>query len=174
MASVETKKENVLGLDTAPDREEAEYNLVESLLSAASFKESTDNVSPVDIKRGGVYLFTVHIHPISDKDTAFAKKKATKMGPHPNNKKMQIVKEVIDYKMTSWLIYLATTEEDQQKIWGNPSIMSKYNLMEPWESVDILLTVGEKNKLAEIIGKISGMDDDDDNESMDDIEFAKN
>lgn len=173
MASVETKKENVLGLDTAPDRAEAEYNLVESLLTAASFKESADNVSSVDIKRSGVYLFTVHIHPISDKDTAFAKKKATKMGPHPNNRKMQIAKEVLDYKLTSWLIYLATTEEDQKKIWGNPEIMSKFNLMEPWEAVDVLLTVGEKNKLAGIIAEISGMDDDDD-ESMDDIEFAKN
>jgi hypothetical protein len=96
--------------------------------------------------------------------------------PNPTNKKLApIEKEFNNTKFTSWLIYLATTEEDQQNIWGNPAIMQRKGLMEPWESVDVLLSVGEKRALLDQVFKISGLDDDDnDEETMDDEEYAKN
>ena len=49
--------------------------------------------------------------------------------------------------------------------------MQKYNLMEPYESVDVLLTMGEKRKLLDLVTKISGMDDDEDEEVVDEETF---
>ena len=169
--ATEIEKKNVTGLDTAENRKEAEYDLVTSLLAAAEFKTDEDNITEVEIKRAGKYLFTVRLHPVGDPDARFARKKATTYMPNPNNKKLPpIEKEFNNAKFGSWLIYLATTEADQQKIWGNPAIMQAKGLMEPWESVDVLLTMGEKRKLLDLVTKISGMDDDDDNEEYENEE----
>lgn len=93
--------------------------------------------------------------------------------PNPNNKKLPPIEKDFDTaKFNNWIIYLATTEEDQQKIWGNPAIMKKYGLNQPVESVDVLLTLGEKHRLADLVTDISGMNDDE--ETMDEEEYAKN
>lgn len=170
----EIERENVTGLELAENRKEAEFDLVTNLLEAAQFKSSDDNITEVEIRRSGKYMFTVHLHPISDPDARFARKKATIYMPNPNGKKLPpIEKEFDSAKFSSWMIYLSTTEEDQQKIWGNPAIMQKYGLALPVESIDVLLTLGEKRKLLDQVTSISGMDDDDE-EIMDEEEYAKN
>ena len=172
MSNKETEKVNVTGLDTAENRKEAEYDLVSALLEAAEFKTDENNITEVEIKRAGKYLFTVHIHPISDPDARFARKKATIYMPNPNGKKLPpIEKEFNNSKFGSWLIYLATTEEDQAKIWGNSQVMAKKGLMEPWETVDALLNLGEKRKMLDLVTSISGMDDDEEVEVMSEEDF---
>lgn len=167
--TTENKKEIVTGLDQAADRKSAEYDLVKSLLSAADFKTQEDAITEVEIKRNGVYYFTVHVHPLSDPDTRTARKKATTYMPNPQGKKLpKIEKEFNEPVFNSWVIYLATTPEDQQMIWGNPQVMQKYGLAMPAESIDILLTVGEKRKLVDTILEISGMDDEEDEVTQED------
>lgn len=165
MATETNEKKNVTGLDTALDRKEAEYDLVKALLEAADYKNADDEITEVTISRNGKFLFVVHIHPISDKDVKFAQKKAGVYKPNPANKKLGMIKIDQDSaKLASWLIYLATTEDDQNKIWGNKQVMSTYGLMEPWESVDTLLKKGEKDKLLDEVFEISGINDDEDEE----------
>ena len=175
----EKEKAKITGLETAENRKEAEYDLVSALLTAADYKTDEDNITEAAIKRNGKFLFSVHLHPISEKDARFARKKATTYIQNPNGKKLPpIEKERDEAVFNSWLIYLATTEEDQQKIWGQPAVMQKHALNLPVESIDILLTYGEKQKLAELVGKISGFDDDNDedgeSEIMDEEDYAKN
>ena len=168
MATDNKEKKNVTGLDTALDRKEAEYDLVTALLEAAAYKTDEDNITEVTIARNGKFLFVVHIHPISDKDVKFAQKKAGIYKPNPTNKKLGMIKVDQDNaKFASWMIYLATTEEDQEKIWGNKQVMGKYGIMENWESLDILLTKGEKDALLDQVFDISGMNDDDDDDNED-------
>ena len=178
MAEKNTEKVNVTGLDEATNRKEAEYDLVTSLLAAADYKNSEEAITEIEIKRNGVYYFSVHIHPVSDKDTRFARKKATIYMANPNSKKLPPIEKDFDTtKFRSWIIYLATTEEDQKKIWGNTAVMQKHDLQEPWESVDVLLAFGEKTKLFDQITEISGLDEDgnvDTEEVMDEEEYAKN
>lgn len=164
---------DITGLDQATDRKEAEYDLVKALLEASEFKTDEDAVQEVEIKRGGKYLFTVHLHPISEPDATMARKKSTVYMPNPNGKKLPpIEKERNTAKFNSWLIYLATTEEDQEKIWGNRAIMEKFNLAQPYESIDCLLTLGEKQKLVELVMDLSGLSDDE--EEINEEEYAKN
>lgn len=174
----EKEKTNVTGLESASNRKEAEYDLVKSLLEAAEFKTSEDFVTEVEMKRAGKFMFAVHIHPVSDPDTRLARKKATIYMKNPNGKGLPPIEKDFDTsKFRSWLIYLATTEEDQQKIWGNPALMQKHNLAEPWESIDTVLSFGEKSALFDEVTKISGLDEDgnpDEEYNMDDEEYAKN
>ena len=168
------EKESVTGLDAATNRKDAELDLVSALLQAADYKNDDDLIHEAEIRRDGKTLFTVHLHPVSDPDARFARKKATTYAPHPNGKKFgQIEKDFNNSLFGSWLIYLSTTDEDQQKIWGNAAIMQKFNLMQPVESIDVLLTMGEKRKLLDLVSEISGIsdDDDDENEVMDEESF---
>ena len=71
----------------------------------------------------------------------------------------------------SWMIYLATVSEDQEKIWGNPAIKEKYGLMQNVETIDILLRFGEKSALLDQISKMSGMEEE---ISFEPEEYAKN
>lgn len=165
MATEKNEKQNVTGLDTATDRKEAEYDLVTALLEAADYKNSEEEITEVTIARNGRFLFVVHIHPISDSDVKKAQKEAGVYKPNPTNKKLGRIKVDQDNaKLASWLIYLATTDEDKEKIWGNKQVMGKYGLMENWESVDTLLKKGEKDDLLNQVFEISGMNDDEDEE----------
>ena len=149
----ENERTNVTGLDTAANRQEAEYDLVKSLLEAASYKEDEDSILEIELKRKGKFLFSIHIHPISDTDLRFARKKSTTMMPNPNNKKLPPIEKEQDItKFKSWCIYLATTEEDQQRIWGNPAVIQTHSLNLPVDSIDILLTAGEKDWFFEQVG----------------------
>ena len=171
MATEKNETKNVTGLDTAIDRKEAEYDLVKSLLAAADYKNDDDEITEVEIRRRGVFMFAVHIHPISDADVKYAQKKAGVYKPNPAGKKLgQIKVDQDNAKLASWLIYLATTEDDQEKIWGNRQVMSTYGLMENWESVDTLLKKGEKDALLEQVFEISGMNDDEE-EKVDEETF---
>lgn len=174
MATEKKETTNVTGLDTALDRKEAEYDLVTALLEAADYKNSDDEITEVTIARNGKFLFKVRIHPLSDADIKLAQKKAGVYKPNPTNKKLgQIKIDQDNAKLASWMIYLATIEEDQDKIWGNQQVKRKFSLMENWESVDTLLKKGEKDKLLEEVFKISGMndDEDEDDQKMDDETF---
>lgn len=176
MAKKETEeKKDVTGLDMASDRQDAEYDLVKALLESAEYKTSEETITEAEIKRSGKYMFSVHLHPVSDTDARTARKKATTYMPNPNGRKLPpIEKEFDPAKFNAWLIYLATTEDDQQKIWGNPAVMQKYGLAQPVESIDVLLTMGEKRKLADLVTEISGLDDEEEDENMDEEEYAKN
>ncbi|MCU7380519.1 hypothetical protein OBO34_19590 [Clostridiales Family XIII bacterium ASD5510] len=141
------------------------YDLVSSLLAAAEFKNNEDLVKEVIIKRNGVYYFTVHIHPISDQEISFARKKATIR----KKKESEFDASVFN----SWLVYLATVDEDRELIWGNKELKSKHGLAANYESIDILLTAGEKADLTMLVYEISGMNDDQ-NTLEDPEEEAKN
>ena len=160
---VTEEKKDLTGLEnTVPENKKAaEYDLVTSLLEAAAFRTSEDAITEVEIKRGGKYFFTVHIHPISDRDARKARKKATVYMPNPNNRKLPPIEKDFDSAaFHSLLIYYATTDEDKQKIWGNKTVMDKYDVLEPHETVDVLLQVGEKLEIVDIIMDISGLDDE--------------
>lgn len=180
MANTENEIKSVTGLDKASNRKEAEYDLLTALLDAADYKNT--EITEVEMRRGGKYLFTVHLHPLNEEDSAFARKKATTYMPNPNNRKMPpIEKEFSSSKFNSWLIYLATVEADQEKIWGNAAFMQKHGLTLPVESIDKLLTYGEKQDLVETVSKISGLFDDEfdssneeDEDKVSEEEYVKN
>lgn len=161
-----------LGLDTANNRAAAEYDLVKSLLEAADFRTSDNSVVSIDIRRNGKFYFSIRLHPLGDDEVRQARKHATVYGKNPQGAKYpQIEKDFNASLFNSWMIYLATVQEDQEKIWGNPSVKEKYGLLQNVETIDILLRFGEKSALLDQISKISGMEEEIFSEPE---EYAKN
>lgn len=74
----------------------------------------------------------------------------------------------------SWMIYLATTEEDREKIWGNPTVMKKLGCLKPVETISSLVTMGEKGDLLSTVYRLSKMTDDEGEEEISDEEYIKN
>lgn len=155
------KNTDPLGLETAIDRKGAEYDLVKALLEAADFRSADTSITEVEIRRGGKYLFSVHVHPLGDDEVRQARKHATTYGRDPRGAKYpQIEKEFNPNLFNSWMIYLATTEDDQTKIWGNSAVRQKCGLLQNVDSVDALLRFGEKAMLLDKISEISGLDEE--------------
>lgn len=179
MAEKEMKDFTGLSQVPASERRYAEEDLLASLLAAAGFKDSDEAVAEVEVKRGGRVYFTVHLHPLSDEEIKAARKKSTKYSKNPLGSKYPLIeKERDSKKFNSWLIYLATTPEGQKKIWGNPALLEKLDLVEPVEAVDALLLAGEKDRLVDTVTNLSGFgeeDEDGDEGAPDTLEdYAKN
>ena len=99
-------------------------------------------------------------------------KKASKYYENPQGKKLPKVRGEIDAPLfNSWMIYLATTDEDKEKIWGNPAVMKKLGCLKPVETIGSLVTMGD---LLRTVFRLSKMTDDDDEEEISDEEYAKN
>lgn len=171
MAEKEIKDLSNVGV--SDDKKATEYDLVTALLAAADFRNDSGLATEIDIRRGGKALFSFKIRPLGDKETKEARKKATRYMKNPNNAKLPPIEKEVDQALHfSWLIYLATVEEDRARIWGNKAILEKFDLTEPVEAVDILLRSGEKMKVVEAVMKVSGMAEDEDEITPED--YAKN
>ena len=186
MSATEEKK-SVTGLDQAPNRKAAEYDIVATLLEAAKYKEDKENFTEIEMYREGNYLFTIHIRPLSDKQVRFARKKATIYAANPNGKKLPpIEKDFDETAFRNWMIYLATSEEDQQRVWGNPAVVKALGVKYPCETIEEILTYKEKQWLFSKVKDLNDLDEDtdlsadsdsdneEDEESMDTVEYAKN
>ena len=169
------EKKDLTGLNTVtPSTKDKEYDLTTALLMAAEFRSSEDAIKEIDITKGGKKLFTLHLHPISDADARAARKKATTYMVNPNGKKLPpIEKEFNSAKFHSQIIYMATTEQDKEKIWGNRALTEKYDILEPADLVDVIFNVGEKLEIVDVIMEISGMGGDGDGEVTPE-DYAKN
>lgn len=179
--STENEKMTVTGLEQAENRKEAEYDLVSALLEATEYQTDEDNIVEAEIKRKifneetqkdeWKFFFSVRLHPISEPDVRKCRKASTSYMKNPNGKNLPPIEKDFDsVKFNSLLIYTATVPEDQQSIWGNKKVMEKFDFMEAWETIDKLLTVGEKRRLSDLVMQISGLDDDED-ETMDQETF---
>lgn len=179
-----TKKENdesvvdITGLTESANPKEAEYDLLAALLKAADFANDEDEIQPVEIKRDGVVLFEFRIRPVTDSEIKRCRKLATTYMKNPNGKKLPPIEKDYDNLKFQWaMIYTATIEEDRKRIWANKSFMEKKDILEPWESVGILLKPGERADIFSLVAEISGIGEDgeDDEEKDKNLEdYAKN
>ena len=148
--------------------EEVQYDLLTSLLEAANYKEDEDNLKEIRVTKGEKFLFAFTVRPLSEDEIMKIRKQSAKYAKNPAGKNLPKIETEINYaQMKSRKIYQATIEEDRKKIWDNPTIKEKFNLVEGWEAVDVLLSGGWKSAVSDIIDNISGYD-------IDLTEYAKN
>lgn len=160
--------------ETAEARMSDEKNILEALLKTAAFKSSEAATETIEIKRNGELMFSFRVRPMSADEFAACRKRATSYMPNPANKKLpKIEKEVNSDQYLSEVIVAATIAEDQRKIWGNPKFMERYDILQPWESVNILLLAGEKIQITDFIAEISGINETVEGESSPE-DYAKN
>ena len=153
------KTMELTGIATASNPVDAESDFVDGLLAAANYKE--DIRQEIEIKMEGKVYFSFFIRSISDTELNLARKKARKMMPNPTNRKLPMIEKEFDNTMFyNWIIYLATTDEYREKVWNNAAVKKAYNIIDPSETVDILLMTGEKSAIVDVIMELSGMNDE--------------
>lgn len=178
---MEESKEALAIQDDASAEEEIDY--VAGFLKAAEMlKEET---TKIEIRRKGQLLFSFKIHALSEQDILTARKMATSYMTNPRNKKLpKVAKEYNNALGNSCIIYLATTDEDKEKLWDNiqlknalmtAGILPKNFVGTGYDIIDKVLSAGEKQLVIDEIDKLCGYsNDDDEDEDFSDIDIAKN
>lgn len=163
-----------LGIDEALTKEE-EFDYISGFLKAAEV--FNENIKTIEIRRGSELLFKFRVHPYSTKDIDTAKKKGTTYGKNPKGAKYPPIAKKYDQDVAeSYLIYLSTCDEDRKKLWDNPVLKQKFDVMEGYELIDKVLLPGKKQEIINVLDSLGGYDEDDEDEteSKDDIDVAKN
>lgn len=169
--------------------ESSQEDVLKMLLSAADYKEDSNLQEAIVIKRKGVQVLpTFHIRPISQDDTTVAHKKATKWLANPGGRRLPKIEGQTDNSVENdWIIYLATTDEDKEKLWNNsayikglqakfPNVVFVQGSSGP-QMISLLLTYGEKIMLVNKIIDMSYPEDAEDGSAESGVsqtEFSKN
>lgn len=144
--------------------------LLSGLLAAAEYADDKSAQKKIEIKRHGKKLFEFTIRPLSEEESNQCLRSSTKKLPNPMGKRYPKIDGDVDYvALRSRKIYAATIEEDQKKLWDNPKVKSKLNLITSLDVIDKVLLAGEKARIVEQIDELSGFNPD-----VDDEEFIKN
>lgn len=144
--------------------------LLSGLLAAAEYADDKSAQKKIQIKRNGKKLFEFTIHPLSEEESNQCLKSSTKKLPNPMGKRYPKIDGDVDYvALRSRKIYAATIPEDQKKLWDNPKVKNKLNLLTGLDVIDKVLLAGEKARIVEQIDELSGFNPD-----IDDEEFIKN
>ena len=121
------------------------------------------------INRRGKTYFMFDIRPLSEQELVACRKRATKYHDNPAGKKYPRVEGETDVVLLRSLkIYMATTEEYKKKLWDNPAVLTKFNLIQGCDVVEKVFIAGEKDAIIDKIDELSGYD------SSDLEEYAKN
>lgn len=149
----EEKKEMLLGNEDAILRD------VAGVLEAMNIKEEYDTFT---VKRKGKKLFSFRVRGLSAEEREKCRDDATKM---VKNKKLGGIAIPADFdsaKFSSLLIVTATHPDDKKFLWDNKELMQKANVLAPWQLVDKVLLSGEKDRVIDLIEHLSGFDEEDD------------
>lgn len=133
--------------------EKVEGNIVDALLEAAAFRTGNNARRLISIKRDGRILFKFTIEAI-DEDTW---RKCRRQNLINKGKRSE---ELNSARFLAQAIYEATIEEDKKRLWQNQAVWNKLDVASGIDVVNIILTPGEKTKIAEVLEELGGYDDD--------------
>ena len=165
-----------------PDQEEVlqnERSLLQGLIEAGNFKNDEEMQERIEIRRGGKFLFAFTVRALDEEEQGICRKKATKMFPNPAGRKLPPIEGATDWvKFRSWKIYMATIDEDKNKIWDNQDFANKLDVLTAVDMIDKVLRPGEKTAVCDVIDRLSGEGDADvdvtDDEPVTLEDYAKN
>ncbi|MDO5397193.1 MAG: hypothetical protein Q4G33_04615 [bacterium] len=147
-------KELRTGLEGSADKVSDEYDLVKALIHAGHYRDDEDYHTVVNIKRRNKHLFSFTVRLLGDDEIFEARLAATKFIPNPAGKEYPNIRgDVNDARYTSALVYMATLEEDQRKIWDNEAVKNEFGIIDPIDMVDQLLLPYEKKAVLRVIGQ---------------------
>lgn len=142
-----------------------ETDILRGLLDAATSTEEERKV--IEIARKGKVFFRFSIRPLTEAEYNACRDKATK---YKKNRRLGGIKMPDDTdaaRYRSFLIYEATTLEDQKKVWNNKAAWDQLNVISGVQLIDKVLLPGEKEAVIEQIDRLSGydLDEEEDNEA---------
>ena len=137
--------------------------ILEGIIAAA--QNVSEERQEITIKRGGKAYFKLVIRPVSEAEAKNLRKKCTK---YVKSKAYgtRIPEEVDMTKYRAMLIHTATINRDET--WDNKTLWkaleSRFPVVTGWETVDLVLLPGEKEKVIDAINALSGYSPEDEEE----------
>lgn len=132
-------------------------NALESILTAASFKDNPDYWERINIVRGGKKLLSFRIRPLDEQEVAELRRQCTRFMPNPDGAAYpRIEGEVNLVRLRSMKIYAATVQEDRAALWDMPEAQQRLSVMRGEDMIDCVLMAGEKDAVIERIDALSG------------------
>lgn len=136
-----------------------EDDILGGLLAAAGYADNDAEIKEFNVVRNGGVVLVLHFRPVSELEND----KCRKNNSTYKKNKVTGAKTMIDRDQTRYrseLIYMATTDEDKEKIWNNKEAWKKLNVLNGIDMIDYVLKAGEKERAIEIISEISGFGED--------------
>ena len=131
------------------------------MIDASEF--STEETQRIEIVREGRLYFAFRIRPLSSEEYDKCRRRHTKYVRNKNFG-MKMPQDTDRIKYQSDLIYQATVEEDREKLWDNRKVWNALNakkdrIINGLDVVECVLKAGEKDKVLEAIDKLSGFEE---------------
>lgn len=133
-----------------------EEDVLSGLLEAADGRR--DTVRTVEIIRNGKVLFRFRIRPLGADEYNQCRKNHTKYVRNKALGGILMPEDTDTLRYNSEIIYTATVEEDRAKIWGNKTAWDRLGVLSALDLIEKVLFAGEKDKIIELVDKISGFD----------------
>lgn len=145
------------------DKEELlaiEENALQDISGVLQAMETMEEYETFRVIRNGKELFSFRIRGLDDEEMEKCRTDATKM---VKSKRLGGITVPADFnvaKHNSLLIVQATHPEDKKLIWDNKDLQKRAKAVTAWQMVDKVLRSGEKERVIELIEKLSGYDDE--------------
>lgn len=134
---------------------------VAGILEAMNIKEEYETFR---VKRKEGKSFSFRVRGLTTEEREKCRDESTKM---VKNKKLGGIAIPADFdsaKYSFLLIVTATHPEDKKFLWDNKELMQEAKVLTPWQLVDKVLYPGEQDRAIQLIERLSGFDEDDDND----------
>lgn len=137
--------------------EEAALQDISGVLQAM---DTMEEYEPFTVVRGGKELFSFRVCGLDDEEMEKCRTEATKLVKNKKLGGMTVPSDFNAAKYNSLLIVTATHPKDREFLWDNKDLQKKAKAVTAWQVVDRVLRAGEKERIIELIEKLSGYDED--------------
>lgn len=134
------------------NEEQFEQDFVAGMLEAAKTRINPETPT-IKIIRDEKLLFTFRVRALDEDEWQSCRRKSLMNRGKPTE-------EVNNARFINQVIYEATLEEDKEKTWKVKQLWKQFGVVTGSELVGKILSVGEKNKIFEVISNLSGYYDD--------------
>lgn len=157
-------------MSNTPITEEARNELLineDELLRALTDKDNhADQVETIEVTFGKT-KFAFRIRPLSEKEWDKCREANTKYAKNRRLGGIRMPESTNTTGYHSSLIYTATVAEDRAKLWDNQKLWAAVNAVTGTDMVDkLIIQAGKKQSIVDRIEKLSGFDDDDDEDTL--------
>ena len=147
---------------------QSEHEILDGLLALGTERENEANYEQIRVERHGKVHLIFRVRPISDDEYHRCVKRATYTLPKKSRRDRE-TKEVNHSMLNSHVIYTATVDADRMKVWENRTAQEKLGVMQGVELIDKILLMGEKERILEVIERISGFGDESATDDAEDL-----
>ncbi len=138
----------------------AEDAMLRDVAGVLEAMETVTRYEVFKVVRDGKELFAFRVRGLDDEELEKCRDQATKVVKDRRFGSLAVPRDFNTAKFNSLVIYAATHPEDRKVLWDNKTLWEKAGVVAGWQLVDKVLLRGEKERVIELIEKLSGFGDE--------------